>query len=182
MAAKGYRLVGTTQITYDFEPCEPNAYEYRVEFAAGKQFRERDEYRQFLHNLGYKTFWKNINLNLSLGKIKVRPWAEGTGKAAFSPGSYGKELLIVEKQRDGKRFELHTGLSDRIGYYRTLRNAWIFTSFAGLVLLLAVAAGRLPKSLPAIAGGVGLALLGIVPGIDYSFVVRDFLQEKRIHE
>ena len=182
MAAKGYRLVGTSQVFYVFKPCEPNEYEYRVEFAAGKTHWDREEYRQFLHSLGYKTFWKNINLYLSLGKVRVRPWAEGIGKLAVSPGSYGKELLIVEKKQDGKPFELRTSLADQIKYYRTLRNAWIFTGTPGLVLILAVAAGWLPKSVITIVGGVCLALLRIIPGINYSIALKTSLQEQHIHE
>lgn len=182
MAAKGYRLAGTTRFFYDFEPCEPSEYEYRVEFAAGMAYQDRLEYREFLHSLGYRTFWKNVSLNISFGKAKFRPWANGTGKLAVSPGSYGKELLILEKKRDGRPFELHTDTADKIDYYRTLRSAWLTAGTAGLLLLLAVVLGWLPRSVYTIFGGAVLFVLGIVPALNYHFTLTDLKQENRIHE
>ena len=47
------------------------------------------------------------------------------------------ELLIVEKENDGKPFELHTSYENRENYYSNLRNLWlllmlIFTMFAAV--------------------------------------------------
>ncbi|NLM57907.1 MAG: DUF2812 domain-containing protein [Clostridium sp.] len=56
---------------------------------------------------------------------------------ATYPGSYNKELLIVERKRDGKPFELHTDLGDIVRYYRRLMNAYLFNGLGfGLALLL----------------------------------------------
>ena len=44
----------------------------------------------------YKVFYKNINLNYSIGKVRWRPFAGKYGRIATSPGNFNKELLIVE--------------------------------------------------------------------------------------
>lgn len=137
MAAEGYRLVRTTRAMYEFEECQPSEYEYRVEFIADKSLKQIEEYRSFLEGLGYRTFTKNINLNYSIGKVKWRPWATGAGQIATYPGSYNKELLIIERKRDGKPFEMHTDLEDIARYYRRLRNAYLFYGLTfGLALLI----------------------------------------------
>lgn len=43
-----------------------------------------------------------------------------------------RELLIVEKENDGKPFDLHTSYEDRANYYSNLRNPWLL-----LMLMLA---------------------------------------------
>lgn len=137
MAANGFRLVRTTRLMYEFEKCAPSEYEYRVEFTAEKSLKQIEEYRRFLEEMGYRTFTKNINLNYSFGKVKWRPWAKGAGQIATYPGSYNKELLIVERKRDSKPFELHTDLGDIVQYYRRLMNVYLFNGLAfGLALLL----------------------------------------------
>ena len=55
----------------------------------------------------------------------------------MSKKCYNRELLIVEKENDGKPFELHTSYEDRENYYSNLRNLWlllmlIFTMFAAV--------------------------------------------------
>ena len=49
-----------------------------------------------LEEKGYKVFYKNINLNYSIGKVRWRPFAGKYGRIATSPGNFDKELLIVE--------------------------------------------------------------------------------------
>lgn len=50
-----------------------------------------------------------------------------------SQTTYNRELLIVEKENDGKPFELHTSWEDRVEYYRSIRNPWL-TLFVMLAL------------------------------------------------
>lgn len=126
MSSQGYRLVRTGKMLYEFESCSPNAVQYCVEFIGEKSRSNAEDYRCFLEDLGYKVFYKNINLNYSIGKIRVRPWAEKGGRIATNGTTYNRELLIIEKENDGKPFEIHTSLGDRIRYYRKLRNPWIF--------------------------------------------------------
>ena len=113
MAANGRRLTGTTSITFDFDDCKPSEYEYRVEFAAHKSFGELEKYRVFLEECGYKVFYKNMNLNFSFLKFRLRIGGSRKGMFAANPGNYNKELMIVEKKADGKPFELHTDFADK---------------------------------------------------------------------
>ena len=125
MAHKGFRLVGTGKMTYEFEPCAPDEYQYAVEFVAQKSYKRETEYRAFLEDLSYRVFYKNANLNFSIGKVKWRPYGRGMGQIATNPGSYNKELFLVEKKNDGRPFALHTTNADQAAYYKPLRNAWL---------------------------------------------------------
>ena len=124
MAREGWRLVRTGRISYVFEPCQPDEYNYCVDFVAHKSPRASQDYQRFLDEMGYRVMTKPLNINYSIGKVRVRPWGEGWGKLATSPGAFNKELLIVEKKNDGKPFELHTTMEDRMAYYRIQRSAW----------------------------------------------------------
>lgn len=125
MAKKGYRLVNVHKLLYVFEECMSDEVEYRIEFVAPKSLDKMQAYKDFLEEMGYKVFYKNINLNYSLGKIRFRPWATEGGYMATNRTTYNKELLIVEKQNDGKAFELHTSCEDQINYYKSIRNSWL---------------------------------------------------------
>ena len=108
MAHKGYRLVKTGKLTYEFEECAPDAYCYTVEYVGDKSFESENDYKAFLEGMGYRVFYKNINLDWSLAKITIRPWAEKGGFFSTNRTTFNRELLIVEKENDGKPFELHT--------------------------------------------------------------------------
>lgn len=133
MAEKGWRLVRAGMLEYEFAPCAPGEYEYRVEFVGALSWGQNRDYAEFLRGMGYDVFWKNINLNWSLGKVQWRPYGKGLGQVATSPGAINKELLLVGKQRDGKPFQLHTTWADRARQQADFRNAWL-----ALGLLLAV--------------------------------------------
>lgn len=124
MAKDGWRLVRTGRISYVFEPSAPNAYSYCVDFVAHQSAKDAKDYQDFLVDMGYRVLTKPVNINYSFGKVRLRPWGKGWGKIATNPGAFNKELLIVEKKDDGRPFELHTTLEDRIAYYRTQRSAW----------------------------------------------------------
>lgn len=125
MARKGFRLVQTGRISYDFEQCEPGEYQYAIEFVAHKSPDSVKEYHAFLEELGYKVFYKNMNLNVSFAKLRWRPFGERMGQISTNPGSYNKEIFIIEKKNDGKAFELRTTNHDKVEYYRPLRNTWL---------------------------------------------------------
>ena len=126
MSSKGFRLVRTGKLLYEFESCSPDEFQYRVEFIGQRSHTNAEDYRCFLEDLGYKVFYKNINLNYSIGKVNVRPWAEKGGRIATNSTTYNRELLIIEKENDGKPFEIYTSLRDRMWYYRQLQNPWIY--------------------------------------------------------
>ena len=129
MSEKGYRLVRTDKLRYEFEECEPNQMKYCVEFIGHLSKDDAREYHDFLEEMGYRVFYKNINLNYSIGKVRLRPWAKRGGRVTTDAGTFHRELLIVEKEKDGKFFELHTTYEDRAQYYRILQKPWLFLLF-----------------------------------------------------
>ncbi len=134
MAAKGYRLIRTGKLLYEFEDCAPGRYQYCVEFVAEKSRESAEDYARFLGELGYRVFFKNINLNWNVGKVEVRPWAEHGGRLATNRTTFNRELLIVEKENDGRPFELHTTYEDKAGYYKQMRRPWLYLFLMSLVL------------------------------------------------
>ena len=97
MASQGYRLTKCGKVRYVFEACRPGEYQYAVDFVAEKGNKASRDYRAFIDSLGYRTFNKNININLSFGKMRWRPWAKGTGQLATNPGAFNNR---EEKRRD----------------------------------------------------------------------------------
>lgn len=126
MAAGGYKLIRTEKMLYEFEKCRPHEMQYCVEFIGEKSKDNACDYHDFLEDLGYTVFYKNMNINYSIGKVRCRPWAEKGGRVATNATTFNREILIVGKENDGKIFELHTTFADRIRYYQTLRNPWLF--------------------------------------------------------
>lgn len=155
MSAAGYRLISTGRLQYQFETCRPDEIQYRIEFIGGKSRQSAQEYRNFLEGLGYTVFYKNINLNYSLGKVKYRPWADKGGRFATNATTFNRELLIVGKPNDGKPFELHTTFEDKAQYYQTIRRPWLcsflfFALFGILLRILLFGAAALLSLIPVI--------------------------------
>ena len=134
MAERGFRLVRTTKVMYAFEDCVPKQYQYRVEFVGQKSAQSAEAYASFLRECGYRVFFKNANLNYSVGKAEVRPWADKGGRLATNATTYNRELLIVEKERDGKPFELHTTYEDKRAYYAGLRKPWLYLLAVSVIM------------------------------------------------
>ena len=63
MSEKGYQLVRTGTLLYEFEKCKPDEVTYCVEFIGEKSKENATDYADFLEDMGYKVFFKNINLN-----------------------------------------------------------------------------------------------------------------------
>lgn len=139
-ASKGYRLVKVNKLSYEFEPCEANAYQYTVDFVMDKANLESKDYKQFLEDMGYRVFYKGINLNFSILKFKWRPFAKGKAQLA-TPYTLGKELMIVERASEKSDFELHTTNEDKLAYYKSLRNAYLTPMTTG-VFCIALCAYR----------------------------------------
>ncbi|MFR8665013.1 MAG: DUF2812 domain-containing protein [Oscillospiraceae bacterium] len=167
MAEQGYRLIRVDKMLYEFENCNPSRVEYRVEYICSKSQNDSQEYFQFLEDMGYKVFFKNINLNYSIGKVRYRPWAEKGGRIATNNTTFNKELLIVEKEKDGKPFDLHTSFEDEIQYYESLRKPYIIYFF--LFLLIGVLTKVLLFSL--------LGLIPLVPALIYHYQIRTLKKE-----
>ncbi len=168
MSQKGYRLVRVGKLLYEFETCESGKYQYCVDFIADKSQKDAKNYKEFLEGCGYKVFYKNANLGFSFGKVRFRPWAKGSGKVATDFTTMYKELLIVEKENDGKPFELHTTVEDKIGYFKNWRNIWA-TYFVVFALMCAL---FVTKNLIAsiILGSLGI--LTLIPLIAYQIQIK----------
>lgn len=189
MANQGYRLEKCGKLRYEFEKCQPDEYEYAVEFVADRPFSEAMDYRQFLEGMGYRVFIKSINLNFSIGKVKWRPWAKSGAKWATSSGSFNKELLIVEKRRDGKPLQLHTNVRDLLSGYRAVRKAYLWAAgqMLGLLALVILLAWNQVDSSRWLQWGIAgyvfiFMVLWAVPAITYSRIIRKTEEETAIGE
>lgn len=172
MSEKGYRLIRTGKLLYEFEECKPNQVKYCVEFIGEKSKRNSADYKAFLEDMGYTVFYKNINLNYSVGRVRWRPWAEKGGRIATNATTFNRELLIVEKENDGKPFELHTSYEDKASYYSNLRNPWL------LLLLLFGLLGVINRSFVAVI----IALVSLIPVIVYQVQIMRLKREANTKE
>ena len=177
MAKKGYRLVKTGKLNYIFDECEPGKYLYTVEYIGDKSFTEEENYKSFLEDMGYKVFYKNINLDYSVWKVAYRPWAEKGGRISTKKTTFNKELLIVEKENDGKPFELHTEKEDIVEYYTRLSRPWYFAVFLMLIPTIIF----WPDVLLTTVYG-GLAVLFAVPIIITAVRIRKIKKKKEVEE
>lgn len=163
MAAAGWHLKEAGKLCYTFESCAPGEYEYRVEFAAHMAYKKSKDYRAFLEELGYEVFYKNINLNWSVGKAVWRPWGEGAGQISTSPGSFNKELLLVGRRADARPFELHTAPEDKAEYMSMLARAFLYRAAAlialGILLGMYGRSDWLPEATLAVGRMIGGGLL-----------------------
>lgn len=176
MAEKGYRLGKTGKLEYEFEECEPGKYVYTVEYVGDKSLEEEERYKEFLEELGYRVFFKNMNLDYSVFKVTYRPWAEKGGRVSTTRSTFNKELLIVEKENDGKPFELHTESEDLADYYRRISYPWyymVFFMLAGVILSW--------PFIPVVAVFGVLAVLGVVPIIINAVKIRR-VEKNRVEE
>lgn len=172
MSEKGYRLIRTGKLLYEFEECKPGQFQYCVEFIGQKSKENARNYHDFLEEMGYSVFYKNINLNYSVGKVRWRPWAEKGGRIATNATTFNRELLIVEKENDGKPFELHTSYEDKESYYSNLRNPW-------LLLLLMFAVFTVVNQ--SVILGI-LALISLIPVIVYQSQIMKNRREAKTKE
>nr|WP_324293115.1 DUF2812 domain-containing protein [Lacrimispora defluvii] len=187
MAKDGYRLKKCGKLTYVFDECSPNEYEYAIEFVGNQSYSKAKDYRRYLESMGFHTFTKNIYLNISYGKVLWRPYAKGMGQIATSPGGLNKELLILEKKQDGKPFELHTDIHDKLSIYKTVRRAYTWAVF--MITLLGVMT-FLPNvmSVPfPMAWFLRIVLLiffslFLIPTVKYSSLMKYLKEESKIFE
>lgn len=187
MAECGFRLKKCGKISYIFDVCQPNEYEYAVEFVGHKAYSQARDYRRYLESMGFRTFTKNINLNYSYGKVKLRPYASGMGRIAASPGGFNKELLILEKKRDGKSFELHTDIADKLDIYRRVKRAY---TWAVLMILLLGAMTFIPNTssisdtMTLVVRVLLLIACGMLlfPLVKYSSLIKCLKDEGKIYE
>ena len=178
MAKQGYRLVRVGKLLYEFEPCERGAYQYAVDFVANRSRKRSQDYKAFLEGCGYTVFYKNANLNYAIGKIRLRPWASGSGKIATDQTTFNREILLVEKENDGRPFVLHTSVADRIQMLKIWRNIWL-TYFATFALMSALFVVRAPIA-SLILGFCGVVML--IPAVGYAVQIGHWKRQMEISE
>ena len=69
MAEKGYRLIRTGKLLYEFEKCKPGQVQYCVEFIGQKSKANAEDYHDFLEEMGYSVFYKISILIILLVKF-----------------------------------------------------------------------------------------------------------------
>lgn len=176
MAGRGYRLQDCGKLSYVFEKCQPDEYEYAVEYVGEKSASQAEDYRSDLENRGFRTFTKNINVNYSYGKVRWRPYLHGAGGTATSPGTYNRELLILEKRKDGRPFELHTDREEKLDYFSGILHMQVYVI---IVLLLMVALSFMldqsqtstPLTWIIRLVILGVAVLYLIPTVRYALLV-----------
>lgn len=172
MAAAGWRLVRCGKLAYEFEAAAPGQVQYAVEYIGHRSRESAQDYRAFLEELGCRVWYKNINLRWSVGKVEARPWAERGGRLASHATTLDRELIIVEKENDGKPFALHTTYEDRMELCRVGARSWLWPAllFGGLGLLSRM--GAL----------VAVGLLALAPALLYGLELRQLKRESRVRE
>jgi hypothetical protein len=187
MAERGFRLKKCGKMTYTFDECIPGEYEYSIEFVGDKSYSQQKDYRTHLESMGFRSFTKNVNLNFFYGKMRWRPYAKGVGQIATSPGGFNKELLILEKKKDGKPFELHTDMSDKLNTYKTVRRTYLYAVLimAGLGALTFIPSALSLSMSVAWALRIVVATFGvlfIVPTVKYTSLISRVKEESKIYE
>lgn len=136
IAISGYRLIRTSKLSYEFEKVDNELYEYRIEYIGQKSQSDTEDYISFLESLGYKTFYKNINLNYSTCKVQIRPWADKGGRIATNETTLNREILIIERKYSPDPFIIHSTYEDRKRYALCLRRPWIYMLFCSLLAFI----------------------------------------------
>lgn len=171
MARRGWRLEQTGKLAYRFEPCAPGQFQYAVEFVGDRARADALDYKGFLEELGYRVWEKNLNLNYSVGKVRWRPWAQPGARVSTHANTFDRELLLVEKEDDGRPFRLHTSYADRAGCLRPRRNMWLCTG--GFLALAAILTD--PRWL------IGAALL-LLPAAAYQWQMMKLTRQAGMEE
>lgn len=134
-AHNGYRLKALHNFIYDFEKTD-KAYTYSTQFIAANSESENNDYIRLLKENGTRVFRAPLNQgNIALGKVRIRPYAHGTGKIANSFQGYNKEILIVENAGT-EAIPLLTNKADLAELYKNIRNAYLQGFVVLLVLLV----------------------------------------------
>lgn len=141
MSAQGWRLAGTGKLDYSFISCEPGEYQYAVAFVGNMSRARGEEYASRLALLGYKTWFKNVNLQWSYGKARWNPAGEPGARLVSKRTTLDRELLIVERRAEPGEFRLCT-VEEELEALRVMRRRCLCASLAFAALgALALALG-----------------------------------------
>lgn len=132
MACKGWRLEKVSYHNYEFIKSSEK-FNYDIDILWDKSVDEIDEYVNFLHEMGHRTFRDGLNLNFSLAKAKYRAGRNILGHFDTNRGNLNRELLIVEKENE---ISLYTLKDDLYLYYKNRRNMYLFPALLGIIAML----------------------------------------------
>lgn len=136
-AKQGYRLKSLNNFIYDFEKtAEP--YQYSTQFIGANASADNVKYIHMLKENGTRVFRAPVNQgSLVFGKIRLRPYAEGSGKFANSFQDYNKEILVVENAGE-EILPLLSNVCDLAGEYRNIRNGYLQATILMLCLFVLI--------------------------------------------
>ncbi len=137
MSLRGWRLVDTGKLSYTFEPCEPGEYQYAVDFVGNMSRAHGEDYADFLAGFGYRTWFKNVNLQWSRGKVRWNPAGEPGARIISDRTTLDRELIIVERRAEAKPFTLYNSVEDELEAVRSMRSRSLYPAviFAALGIL-----------------------------------------------
>ena len=142
MVSLGWRLADTGKLDYTFVPCEPGEYQYAVDFVGNLSRAHGDDYAAFLSGFGYRTWFKNVNLQWSRGKVRWNPAGEPGARISSDRTNLDREILIVERRAEPDEFRLYM-VEEEIDVLRDMRRrslypAVIFAALGALALALRI--------------------------------------------
>ena len=145
MSDKGYKLAKVGNTFYYFEECEEGKYRYAIDFVANKFYSNFKGYEEFLKESNIRYIEKAGSIGkVTIGNIRYRPFADEGAKIATSSGMIKREFLILEKENDGRSFEIYTNVEDKISALKIMRKPSIVAIiFLGLMILLS--SGVIPQ-------------------------------------
>jgi hypothetical protein len=145
MSDESYRLVKIGNTFYYFEECEKGKFRYAIDYVANKSYSSLKDYEDFLKESNIRYIEKAGSIGkVSLGNVRYRPYADSRAKIATTDGMIKREFLILEKENDGKPFEIYTNIEDKIKTLKVMRKPTIaMIIFVGLMFLFST--GLIPQ-------------------------------------
>lgn len=121
------KLSGAGRFIYEFKKCKPNQYQYAVDYIGNKSNIQRKEYESFLDDIDINYYEMPLNIwQFSIGRVKFRSYANRGGKIATSSGMINRELLILERENNGKPFNIYSNVKDKIMSLKERRKPHIY--------------------------------------------------------
>lgn len=138
MSDEGYRLMKVGNTFFYFDECEKGKYRYAVEYVANKSYKALKDYESFLEESNIRYIEKPASIGkVSFGNVRWRPYADKDAQIATTRGMIKREFLILEKENDGKPFEIYTSIEDRINALKIMRRPTIFgLIFVGIMFFV----------------------------------------------
>lgn len=137
MAEKGFRLFKSGSFSHQFKKSNKERYKYNVEYIGHLSNKKREDYIQFLEELGIKSFSAPMNLGkIAIGNVRLRPYSDQDAVIATSSGMVNKEIIIAEKIDDGKPFETFSDIEDKIKYLKNSRKPYIYLTIFSIAIVI----------------------------------------------